>query len=153
LGKQVGGTRLGCIIPRDKRMHEDRKQILLDRIRIFNKHVTNKVLIHICGKRFGHFAILSHVGRKSGNVYRIPVLAEPMEKGFVIALTYGKKVDWYKNVKAKGSCSIYWKNKDYHLVNPTFIEKEMGERAFPALAQSALKRAGIEYFLRLEIQP
>jgi len=133
-------------------MHADRKQILLDQIRIFNKHVTNKVLIHICGKRFGHLAILSHVGRKSGKVYRIPILAEPLDNGFVIALTYGKKVDWYKNVKAKGSCSLYWKNKEYLLVNPAFIEKEIGVRAFPAIAQSALKRANIQYYLKLEIQ-
>lgn len=31
------------------------KQALLDRIRVFNKYVTNKVLIHISGKEFGHF--------------------------------------------------------------------------------------------------
>jgi deazaflavin-dependent oxidoreductase (nitroreductase family) len=77
-------------------------QTLLDRIRVINKHVTNKLLIHIAGKRFGHFAILGHTGRKSGKLYRIPIIAEPFQSGFVIALTYGKNVDWYKNVAAKG---------------------------------------------------
>jgi deazaflavin-dependent oxidoreductase (nitroreductase family) len=127
-------------------------QALLDRVRVFNKHVTNKVLIHISGKRFGHFAILSHVGRKSGKLYRIPIIAEPIDNGFVIALTYGKKVDWYENVRAKGSCSIHWKNNDYHLINPEFVAKEIGLMAFPTFIRSALKRAGTEYFLRLEIQ-
>jgi len=67
------------------------KQAMLDRIRVLNKQVTNKILIHIAGKRSGHFAILRHVGRKSGKLYRIPIIAEPFQNGFVIALTYGKK--------------------------------------------------------------
>jgi deazaflavin-dependent oxidoreductase (nitroreductase family) len=128
------------------------KQALLDRVRVFNKHVTNRILIHISGKKFGHFAILSHIGRKSGKLYRTPIIAEPIENGYVIALTYGKKVDWYANVKAKGSCTLHWKENDYQLINPEFIDKEIGLMAFPAIVQSALKIVGIEYFLKLEVQ-
>ena len=58
------------------------KQIILDRIRVLNKHVTNKLMIHIAGRKFGHFAILNHTGRKSGALYRIPIVAEPLERGF-----------------------------------------------------------------------
>jgi len=126
------------------------KQALLDRVRVFNKHVTNKILIHISGKNFGHFAILSHTGRRSGKRYQTPLIAEPIENGFVIALTYGKKVDWYANVKAKGSCSLYWKKKDYPLINPEFVDKDIGLLAFPVFIRSALKMAGIVYFLKLE---
>lgn len=129
------------------------KQAVRDRVRVMNKHVTYKLLIHIAGKRFGHFAILSHTGRKSGKLYRIPIIAEPFQGGSVIALTYGKKVDWYANIKAKGSCSIHWKNKDYHLVDPAFIDKEVGLLAFPSLIRSGLRTAGIEDFLKLEVQP
>jgi deazaflavin-dependent oxidoreductase (nitroreductase family) len=128
------------------------RQAFLDRVRIFNKHGTNKVLIHICGREFGHFAILSHTGRKSGRLYQAPIIAEPIENGFVIALTYGKKVDWYKNVKAKGRCSLYWKKKDYQLVNPELIDKEIGLKAFPVIIRFALKIVGIEYYLKLEMQ-
>ena len=128
------------------------KQALLDRIRVFNKYATNKALIHICGKSFGHFAILSHTGRKSGKLYRIPIIAEPIQGGFVIALMYGKKVDWYKNVMAKGSCTLHWKNQDYQLIHPELIDKEVGVMAFPTIVRSALRMAGIEYFLNLEVQ-
>lgn len=129
------------------------KQASLDRIRVINKHVTNKILIHISGKNFGHFAILSHVGRKSGKLYRIPIIAEPIKNGFVIALTYGKKVDWYENVMAKGCCSLNWKNKEYILINPEFIDKEIGVTAFPSIFRSVLRKKGIKYYLRLVIQP
>ena len=82
------------------------KQDVRDRVRVMNKHFTNKILIRISGKRFGHFAVLTHTGRKSGKQYRIPIIAEPVENGFVIALTYGKKMDWAANVLAKGGCSL-----------------------------------------------
>ena len=128
------------------------KQSTLDRIRVTNKHVTNKLMIHIAGKRLGHFAVLSHIGRKSGKLYRIPIIAEPFQNGFVIALTYGRKVDWYENVAAKGGCSLRWKSRDYQLIHPEFIDREIGLMAFPAMFRSGLKAMGIQDFLKLEIQ-
>ena len=127
-------------------------QALLDRIRVMNKYFTNKALIHIAGKKFGHFAILEHIGRKSGKRYRIPIIAEPIENGFVIALTYGKKVDWCENLLASGGGSLRWKNQDFSLVNPRFIAAETGLSAFPPLLQPILRRKNIEYYLKLDIQ-
>ena len=129
------------------------KQASLDRIRHINKIFTNKLMIHISGKKFGHFVILSHVGRKSGKLYRIPIIAEPSMNGFVIALTYGRKVDWVENILVKGSCSMLWKNHEYSLFNPEFIDKEVGLLAFPALFRIGLRKMGIQYYLWLEIQP
>jgi deazaflavin-dependent oxidoreductase (nitroreductase family) len=126
-------------------------QSTLDKVRVLNKHVTNKILIHIAGRNFGHFAILTHEGRKSGKLYRIPIIAEPLGNGFVIALTYGKKVDWYENIAAKGCCSLYWKHKDYSLVNPRFIDADAALAAFPRRLQPTLRRK-VEYFLMLDVQ-
>jgi hypothetical protein len=128
------------------------KQSTLDRVRVINKHFTNKVLIHIAGKNSGHFAILSHMGRKSGKVYKIPIIAEPTERGFIIALTYGKRVDWLDNVMAKGGCSLKWKNREYSLSDPFLIDKEVGLTAFPAPIRAGLKMMKIEHFLRLTAQ-
>ena len=128
------------------------RQTSLNHVRRFNKLVTNKLLIHICGKKFGHFVILSHIGRKSGKLYRIPIIAEPTTNGFMIALTYGRKVDWVENVLAKGSCSMVWKNKEYPLFHPEFVDKEVGLSAFPAFFRTGLKMMGIQYYLRLEIK-
>jgi hypothetical protein len=125
------------------------RQAIYDRVRVMNKHVTNKLLIHISGKGFGHFAILTHTGRKSGKLYRIPIIAEPLEGGFVIALTYGKKTDWCANVFAKGGCSLLWKNTDYSLHAPEFIDQEIGLKAFPAFFRAGLRRMGVSYFMRL----
>ena len=88
------------------------KQAIRDRVRVLNKHVTNKLLIHIAGKKFGHFAILTHTGRTTGKVYKTPIIAEPIEDGFVIALTYGKKVDWLANVLASGDAACIGKRRN-----------------------------------------
>ncbi len=127
------------------------RQDLLDRIRFLNKKVTNKLLIHIAGKRSGLFAILSHTGRRSGKVYRIPIIAEPVRNGFVFALTYGRNVDWYKNVAARGSCELRWKNSDYHLIQPEMISPEEGTTAFPLLIRNGLRMMQIRDYLRLQI--
>ena len=125
------------------------QQTTLDRIRLLNKHLTNKLLMPICGKGLGMFAILTHTGRKTGQRYQIPIMVVPVENGFVIALTYGKKTDWYENVKAKGGCSLRWKRQDYALTNPELIDQELALRAFPALFRAGLRKMGIQYYLRL----
>jgi deazaflavin-dependent oxidoreductase (nitroreductase family) len=109
-------------------------------------------MIRICGKRFGHFAILSHTGRKSGNMYHIPIIAEPYQDGFVIALTYGQKVDWFANVLAKGGCRLRWKNQDFELVNPELIDMEAGLSAFPKILRPLLKKSGTSDYLKLQIK-
>jgi deazaflavin-dependent oxidoreductase (nitroreductase family) len=128
------------------------QQSMLDRIRVINKHATNKLLIHISGKDLGMFAILTHTGRKSGKLYQIPIIVVPVPDGFVIALTYGRKTDWYENVKAKGGCSLKWKRHDYALTNPEFIDQQQGLQAFPALFRLGLKSMQVHDYLRLSRQ-
>jgi hypothetical protein len=53
-------------------------QSTLDKVRVFNKYVTNKILIHIAGRNFGHFAILTHEGARAERI-EIPVIANRWE--------------------------------------------------------------------------
>jgi deazaflavin-dependent oxidoreductase (nitroreductase family) len=129
------------------------KQAVLDRVRVFNKHVTNKVLMNFAGGYSSPFSILRHYGRKTGKKYRIPVIAVPAENGFIIALTYGKKTDWYKNVKARGECVLKWKDMEFYLHIPRLIDPESALRAFPAFTRSALRFARVQYFLHLTKHP
>jgi hypothetical protein len=48
------------------------------------------------------FGILTHVGRKSGMVYRTPINVFRASNGFIIALTYSSQSEWVKNVLASG---------------------------------------------------
>jgi deazaflavin-dependent oxidoreductase (nitroreductase family) len=71
----------------------------------FNKYFTNRLTLRVAGYLPG-FAIVSHVGRKSGRPYRTPVNAFRTDGGYIIALTYGAQSDWVKNVLAAGSCEL-----------------------------------------------
>jgi hypothetical protein len=52
------------------------------------------------------FGILTHVGRKSGKVYRTPINVFRATNGFVIALPYSSQSEWVKNVLAAGRCEL-----------------------------------------------
>jgi len=54
---------------------------------------------------------------------------------------------------ANGGCSLNWKNEEFILINPEFMDKEMGMAAFPAIFRSVLRKQGIQYYLKLDIQP
>jgi hypothetical protein len=57
----------------------------------FNLAVTNRITSRFAARLPG-FGILTHVGRKSGRVYRTPVNVFRVPEGFLIALTYGRVI-------------------------------------------------------------
>src|ERR1700732_4742509 len=59
----------------------------------FNLAVTNRVTSRFAARLPG-FGILTHVGRKSGKLYRTPVNVFRATEGFLIALTYGRESLW-----------------------------------------------------------
>jgi F420H(2)-dependent quinone reductase len=71
----------------------------------FNLAVTNRITSRFANRLPG-FGILTHVGRKSGKVYRTPVNVFRAPDGFLIALTYGRDSEWVKNVLAAGKCQL-----------------------------------------------
>ena len=65
--------------------------------------LTNRITSRFAARLPG-FGILTHVGRKSGRVYRTPVNVFRVPEGFLIALTYGRESEWVRNVLAAGGC-------------------------------------------------
>ena len=55
------------------------------RIRTFNKHITNRILRRFASSSHGPFAIIRHVGRRSGKPYETTIMIGPMGDGFVLA--------------------------------------------------------------------
>jgi hypothetical protein len=45
---------------------------------------------------------------------------------------------------------MLWKNKEYSLVHPEYIDKEIGLLAFPIPIRTGLNIMGIQDYLRLE---
>lgn len=113
-----------------------------DRIRVFNKYVTNRVLRGLATRGIGPFAIVGHVGRRSGKPYETVFWVWPMSDGFVIALTYGPNVDWLRNLQAAGGGTVYWHRKRYAVGKPQEIDTATALPAFPALFRLAFRTFG-----------
>ena len=73
------------------------------RLAKINIALTNRITSLFAGWLPG-FGILTHVGRKSGKVYRTPINVFRASNGFIIALTYSSQSEWV-NVLAAGSLS------------------------------------------------
>src|ERR1700740_3405898 len=90
---------------------------------------TNRITSLFAGWLPG-FGILTHVGRKSGMVYRTPVNVFRASNGFVIALTYSSQSEWVKNVLAAGGCELKTRGKEYRLSSPKVV-RDPTRRRFP----------------------
>jgi deazaflavin-dependent oxidoreductase (nitroreductase family) len=87
----------------------------------FNQVVTNRITKPFAGQLPG-FALLTHVGRTSGRIYRIPINAFRAGDEYIFALTYGDETDWVRNVLAAGGCEIETRGRQVRLTNPRIIE-------------------------------
>ncbi|MDQ3855973.1 MAG: nitroreductase family deazaflavin-dependent oxidoreductase [Chloroflexota bacterium] len=89
----------------------------------FNRRYLNRVALTVAGHLPG-FAVVSHVGRRSGRTYRTPVNAFRADGGYIIALTYGAESDWVRNVLAAGWCELYTRGKRARLRDPRVLSDE-----------------------------
>ena len=86
----------------------------------FNRRFTNRLTSKFAGYLPG-FAIVTHVGRKSGRTYRTPINAFRLNDGYLVVLTYGADSDWVKNVLAAGSCELQARGRCVRLDKPRLI--------------------------------
>lgn len=70
-----------------------------------NKVITNPIQ-RTWAPRLAPWAMVEHVGRKSGKQYSIPVLAWVSHDRVSIPLVYGTESDWVRNVLAAGSFTM-----------------------------------------------
>ena len=106
--------------------------MLRDRIRTFNKYFTNPLLRRFANGSRGPFAIIRHVGRRSGKPYETVIWVWQTREGFVIALTYGPNVDWLRNMLDAGGGTVFWHRRLYAVGKPEPIDAETALPAFPA---------------------
>ena len=121
-------------------------------IRAFNKRYFNRLVHRFAGVSRTPFALIRHVGRQSGKPYETPIIVMPLENGFVIALTYGSEVDWYRNVQAAGGATLLWHHNEYALKQPEPIDITTGLSAFPTPFRQILGVLGTQHFVRMSYE-
>jgi deazaflavin-dependent oxidoreductase (nitroreductase family) len=112
--------------------------------------VFNRFVLLLAGTRLlPLYGVLEHTGRRSGKVFRTPVVVRPTGDGFIVPMPWGDGTDWYRNVRAAGGCVIRWKGRDYALDRPEVIDAAVASASFSGLEQAALTRFHISHCLRL----
>lgn len=124
-----------------------------DRIRTFNKHVTNRILRGFAHSSRGPFAVIRHVGRRSGKPYETTIMVWPMGRDFVIALTYGPEVDWYRNLLASGQGTLLWHGRRYAIGRPEALDAAAALSAFPLFIRFILGRLATHQFVYVTSAP
>src|SRR5580700_3495001 len=110
-----------------------------------NIAVTNRITSLFAGWLPG-FGILTHVGRKSGKVYRTPVNVFRVPTAFIIALTYSSQSEWVKNVLAEGGCELKTRGEKYQLSAPRVV-RDPTRRLFPIPVRIVLKVVGADEYM------
>ncbi len=122
---------------------------LARRLARFNKHVTNRLIaplaVHLPG-----FAVVTHVGRRSGRTYRTPVNVFSRDGQFVFALTYGRDAQWVQNVLEAGQCELTTRGRTYALSNPEIFRDET-RRVAARIARPMLRVVGAGDFMRMRL--
>src|ERR1017187_2684586 len=112
-----------------------------------NIALTNRITSLFAGW-FPGFGILTHVGRKSGKVYRTPVNVFRASNGFIIALTYSSQSEWVKNVLAAGGCELKTRGEKYQLSAPKVVRDSTRKR-FPFPVRLVLRTVGANEYMEL----
>lgn len=82
----------------------------------------------------GPFALVRHVGRKSGKTYETPLILARAPAGFIAELTYGTDVNWYRNIVAAGECVVVFGGDEHRVdrIEPCDRDTAMRAYGFPA---------------------
>ena len=115
----------------------------------FNKRFTNRFTRHIASWAPG-FALLEHVGRRSGRPYETPVNVFRAENQYLFALTYGDS-EWVRNVLAAGKCVIRTRGHRISLVEPERF-RDPTRHLVPIPARWILKVVDVDDFVTLRPQ-
>jgi deazaflavin-dependent oxidoreductase (nitroreductase family) len=113
----------------------------------FTTHILNpftRLFVH----RLPGFAIISHRGRRSGELHRTPMNVFRDGDDYLFALTYGSGVQWVKNVIAAGEADLRIGDKTIRLTDPElFVDPERRLMPFPVRFMLGVMR--VSEFLRM----
>src|SRR5262245_15569732 len=118
-------------------------------MRHVNRVVTNP-LLGTLARVVPPLALVHHVGRKSGRSYRTPVVAFSSPAGVVIPMTYGRDVDWARNIVRARGCELERLGRRVTLRNPRIVDFESAEHRLPVALRSFFRIADFPGYVLLD---
>lgn len=91
----------------------------------------NKAVVRTAGRPGTATAIVRNVGRTSGRTFETPVDVVAAGDGFLVALPYGMRSQWLRNVLAAGGATIVFEGQVHVVDSPEVIALGPVAAAFP----------------------
>ena len=113
--------------------------------------VINPRQMRSAGTPGAYASVIRHRGRTSGRTYETPVDAVPTDDGFVVALVYGSRTQWLRNVLASGSATIVHEGTAHEVVRPEIVPMRSVEALFPAGDRRGFRVLDVSQCLRVRL--
>jgi len=123
--------------------------IVLGAVIWISKAVFNKSQMRTAGTPGAYAGIVRHVGRISGRAYETPVSPVPTDDGFAIALVYGNRTSWLRNVLASGRATLVTEGETWEVDRPELVPMGTVERWFTPGDVRSFRRMRVDDALRL----
>jgi hypothetical protein len=109
----------------------------------------NKVGLRTAGQPGAASGVVRHRGRTSGRTYDTPVAVIATERGFLIALPYGLRSNWLRNVLANGEAVVVHEGREHQVDSPVIVPMRTVETAFAPGEQRMHRIFGVTDALQL----
>jgi deazaflavin-dependent oxidoreductase (nitroreductase family) len=112
--------------------------------------VTNPRVMRTSGTAQTETSVIEHLSRTSGGTYETPVDIIPTRTGLLIALPYGARADWTRNLLAAGSATVVTQGERVAVDRPTIVASADVAGLIPRRTQRMLRLFGVNQCLHLE---
>lgn len=121
---------------------------LPDGLARLNRRVTNPVQL-LWAPHLPPFAVIEHIGRRSGRRYRTPVLAWDVDDAIVVVLFYGSDRDWVRNLEVAGAGVVTRARRRVPVAAPEVLAGAAARAALPRPVAPVASRLGFTQVLRM----
>jgi deazaflavin-dependent oxidoreductase (nitroreductase family) len=115
--------------------------------------VMRPLALKSAGKEGSGTSVVRHTGRQSGRVYETPVVTARNGDFFLIALPYGERTDWLRNVLTKGSAVIVAGGHAFEIEQPEVVPMSEVTAYFRPGEQRMQRQFRVASALRVRLRP
>lgn len=123
---------------------------VVNTVRRMNRSLTNPRVMRTAGNAGTQTSVIEHVGRRSGKTYETPVDIIETTTRLLIALPYGARTDWLRNVLAAGSATVVCGGERISVERPAVVATADVEELIPVRTLRTLRLFGVSQCLSLE---
>jgi deazaflavin-dependent oxidoreductase (nitroreductase family) len=123
--------------------------LVLRPIVAFSKVAINPRQLRTAGTPGAYAGIVRHRGRVSGRAYETPVGIVAEGDGFLIALPYGTRAQWVRNVLASGSAVLVTEGSTHEVDRAELVAMDAVFEAFPESDRRGFRLLKTDQCLRL----